>query len=241
MPDFPEVQRQKWITLPQALRWFVDDEEPSPENVGGLPLFLDGDKSREVLFNYWAEGELKLYGFNTANSNAPYLAPYRPYEEDCDESAGMRSIPPDVITKAGLYSINWAQSTLGSFFLEDGLDSAPYWVNLRVRWDEIYKIKKGSLLPVAAISLPPPQRKRRSDLRDDWPVIIALTAIIRTCEWGSSQVKTRNALYRRVTRILAAIYKTSRGVPSQPNWKDEALGYVETAASWYEADKNKPR
>lgn len=247
MPTFinPKSLSQQLITLPQALRWLVLKEAPNSDNVGALPTFPDGDTSRETLFWYLAEGHLRLYGSDASKDGK---APYRAYEEDCEvDELGPGSIVPDEsIRRAGINSVNWCHSTLGSYYIDEECEnsSPPYWVNLRIQWKAFHELTTGQPLQAAAEGVQrlkeweaKAKRGRGAPMRPDWPFLAAVTAIVREREIGSRETSSDNGLHSRVGKILdKAKYSCPdhERLPSRPNFIEKALAPVEAAIDIYE-------
>lgn len=242
MPDSPKLQRQKWITLPQALRWIVTREVPTPENMGVLPSFPDGDSSRENLFRYWIEGSLKLYGSSESNSIQGRL-PYRSYEDDCEETYGFRAtIPAEIIKKSGFNSINWCHCTIGYYYIEDNPpDLYCYWVNLRVRWDDFYALttgreisrpeKKSHVSLHKKRSSAPSKGQRGKKPRKDWPLLAALSVIVGERNPDFWAVGTDDKL-EILGPILAAgdhLSPNNNILPGRSQFDKIALSYVKVA------------
>ena len=135
MPPLPTIQppAPEWVTLPQALRWIVGETLPvlpSYEigNPAELPYFYESDTSREDLFRALVSGELELHG--------------TPDPDVFGEVKFLR-VPTEIIAKAGFSSINWRESILCIPSADGHIPAKKegfYWVDLRVRWADLYAL-----------------------------------------------------------------------------------------------------
>ncbi len=159
MPESLNTQQQIWVTLPQALRWIMAGEMPTLENREALPTCPSAHTSRADLFSFWIDGRLKLYGLDGYDPNRPWtpLKSSLTYEYDCWKGTDLAWISPQVIKQANFDSIDWEHGTLGRFHLlkhED--DSHPYFIDLRVRWNDLAKLTLGGEQPNSARGIAEP-------------------------------------------------------------------------------------
>ena len=260
MPDFPKMQRQKWVTLPQALRWIMTREEPSPENRGTLPTFPDGDTSREDLFRHWIDLRLKLYGLDGFDPRRPWtpLTSSLTYKDDCWEHTGYLWIRCDRICRAGFDSIDWERGSLGHFFIGDHEDgSYPYFVDLRVRWDALHALttekKTSGTNEAGARKSSAVAQKEHEDVKrpaaqpkqsrqggryvwPDWPMMTALTAMVRDRDRYFWEKVGRDKKRERVASILGDEYKCIDGkpIPASSSFRDHAVAAVDVAVAFLE-------
>ena len=145
MPDLPPVP--EFVTLPQALRWIVNDERPVPVDylTGGdlLPYFADDERDpRPELFHHMLNGTIRLWGRFCNNVRIDDVGWGRRHVL-CDDkiASDLKIISVDDLISARYESISWKYCRL-EFRILIGETSDIYhlWTGLRITSADLFKI-----------------------------------------------------------------------------------------------------
>ncbi len=171
MPALPkiEIPVPEFVTLPQSLRWIVDEEQPVPlthEVIDPtiLPYTPEGDTPLQDLYRALVSGILNLYGRRGIEPEPSYDNNFFFSGVECKGFEPIGIVPTDAIGDVGFDGIDWRQSFMykkvynGEFGPE--LISG-YWTELRINWRQLYTLTTGQRFPEQAIckatsSLPAP-------------------------------------------------------------------------------------
>ncbi|MBI2240934.1 MAG: hypothetical protein HYU59_09055 [Magnetospirillum gryphiswaldense] len=240
MPDTVNPQRQAWITLPQALRWVMAGEMPTLENRETLPSCPSEHTSRANLFSFWIDGRLKLYGLEGYYPNRPWtpLQSSLTYEYDCWEGTDLVWIRPQVIKQANFDSIDWEHGTLGRFhLLKDEVDSHPYFIDLRVRWNDLYAITTGKEAPAyekkshGGLVVETPKRRGGRKPRKDWPLLAALSIMVgdRNPNFWAVSTDDKLGILRPILEAGHHVSPNNNTLPGRSQFDKIALPYMKVA------------